>query len=573
MQSLLNRFSIKTKGLIIAAMSAGGLIISAGLGLSALDSITSRLEVTAEHSLPSIVRLSSVAGELEKAHLELTRLALWITLEVDETGTRAQQVRIKEAQEQAEQALAALLKSSAAQGSGMTEPQGPALLAEEPESSVHSTSDIESSFRKYVSQTEAAIAMMNINPAMGTMIISSAESTFSQLIGQVRDLARHRELEAHSDVAKAVDFAHASFWRNALTMMGFAIASIALTILVIGNIIAPIRRIEQVITKLSGSTSMTEMPDAERRDELGQVARTMKEFQTSLLHNRRLQEERDELMNSLEVKVAERTKELSEQQRQLEEALSKEHQLNSMQRQFVSMVCHEFRTPLAIIDGGAGRLMRRADRLTVGDIDQSTKKIKDAVKRMIRLIESTLAAARMDDGQMVIEPADCDIGHILEACCENQQELSPDHEIRLEGNDLPEVVRADANALQQVFTNLLSNAVKYSPDAPLIQVRGWCDTLHAFVAVEDQGLGMDQDDQEKLFQRFFRAKTSTGIAGTGIGLNLVKKLTQEHGGDIRMTSGLGEGTTFTVSLPIAGPEDVAVSAASDLPREQPAAVP
>ena len=547
----LNKLSIKSKGLIIAAVSAGGLIISAVLGLSALDAITARLQTTAEHSLPAIVRLSKVAGELEAAHLELTRLALWIALEVDTAGTDAQKTRIIEAQVRAEVALRDLIENkSATMEARPTAGLDPAVAEHRPQG--RDDGNILSTFEKYTSQTQAAIAMMTLNPAMGTMIVSSAESTFGQLINQVRDLTSFQEAHARGHVATAVDYAHASFWRSAMTMIAFAVASIFLTVLVIGDIIAPIRRIEHFIAKLSGSAEVADMPDADRGDELGRVARTMRDFQESLVRNRRLQQERDELMNSLEIKVAERTQELSAKQTQLEEALAKEHELNAMQRQFVSMVCHEFRTPLAIIDGGAGRLVRRAEKLTADDVGKSTKKIKDAVKRMIRLIESTLAAARMDDGKIVVEPSECDICAVLETCCEAQQELSASHSIKLEMKEIPATIMADPNALDQVFTNLLSNAVKYAPDAPLINVNAWSESDDVVISVADHGVGMDDEDLQKLFQRFFRAKSSTGIAGTGIGLNLVKRLIDQHGGDISVASQLGQGTTFIIRLPIEG---------------------
>jgi signal transduction histidine kinase len=105
-----------------------------------------------------------------------------------------------------------------------------------------------------------------------------------------------------------------------------------------------------------------------------------------------------------------------------------------------------------------------------------------------------------------------------------------------------------------VFTNLLSNAVKYSPERGAIFVKGWCQDGMACVSVADQGVGIGEEDMPHIFDRFFRAKTSAGIAGTGIGLNIVKLFVEGHGGEIKVESEKDKGSIFTVFLPISGPE-------------------
>ena len=113
-------------------------------------------------------------------------------------------------------------------------------------------------------------------------------------------------------------------------------------------------------------------------------------------------------------------------------------------------------------------------------------------------------------------------------------------------------VDADGPALQ-ILTNLLSNAVKYAPGAPDIDVtaRGMGEVI--VISVRDRGVGIDEGELPRMFERFFRASTSTGIAGTGIGLNLTKMLVEMHGGSIEVESHAGKGSTFTVRLPLAGP--------------------
>ncbi len=115
---------------------------------------------------------------------------------------------------------------------------------------------------------------------------------------------------------------------------------------------------------------------------------------------------------------------------------------------------------------------------------------------------------------------------------------------------LPEEIHADAELLDQVFTNLLSNAVKYAPNDPRIEVKGWTDGTFAALSVRDHGVGIAADDFPRMFERFFRAATSAGISGTGIGLNLVKRLMEMHTGTIQVDSVAGQGSVFTVRLPI-----------------------
>jgi signal transduction histidine kinase len=223
------------------------------------------------------------------------------------------------------------------------------------------------------------------------------------------------------------------------------------------------------------------------------------------------------------------------------------------------MASHEFRTPLSIIDGSAQFLAAKGDDLTTDYLIKRTGKIRKAVQRMTRLMESTLTAASMQDGKIAIEVGQCDLANIITEVCTRQQELSKDHVISCNVAHLPAAIQADPGSLEQVLTNLLSNAVKYAPGAPRIDVVACAEGEEVVIAVRDHGLGIDEDDLPNMFERFFRAKTSTGITGTGIGLNLVKTLVEMHGGSISVETGKGAGSTFMVRLPIAGPEGVQLS--------------
>lgn len=256
--------------------------------------------------------------------------------------------------------------------------------------------------------------------------------------------------------------------------------------------------------------------------------------------------------NHLEMLVVERTLEVSEKAKQLELALKREKEYSALQQKFVSMVSHEFRTPLTIIDGAAQRLIRRKGKLDADELETRANRVRSAVTRMIGMIDTTLYASRLDAGKIDLKIVPCDIKALVLDICERQSEISPSHQIKATLDDLPGEIYADLRLLDQVFTNLLSNAIKYSPDSPLIEVRGWGDGDNALISITDQGLGIAADDLPHMFGRYFRAKTAEGIKGTGIGLSVVKEFVQLHGGSIGVDSLEDEGSTFTVRLPIGG---------------------
>ena len=144
---------------------------------------------------------------------------------------------------------------------------------------------------------------------------------------------------------------------------------------------------------------------------------------------------------------------------------------------------------------------------------------------MLELIESTLSTSRLDEGRVEMKSRPVDLAAVVRTVCEHQSELSDELDLHVALDGLPETIEGDPALLDQVFTNLLSNAVKYAPSEPRITVTGACQSAGTVsVAISDNGVGIPEDDMEHLFDRFFRASTSEGISGTGIGLNLALSL-------------------------------------------------
>lgn len=253
---------------------------------------------------------------------------------------------------------------------------------------------------------------------------------------------------------------------------------------------------------------------------------------------------------TLEATVALRTREVEEQARELERLLQQERNINELQRQFVALASHEFRTPLAIIDGAAQRLLRAKGEISSQFVRDKAEQIRSSVARIVDLMESILAAGRMDNGTIAIRYDRCALRALLESCCQREATISKSHRITVNLENLPDHIDADKFALEQVFSNLLSNATKYAPSHPDIHVTGRQEGNHVVIVVQDNGVGIDAEDVPKIFQRYFRARTSSGIPGTGLGLYLVKKIIDLHGGSIEIDTQKGRGTSLIVKLPI-----------------------
>jgi signal transduction histidine kinase len=215
------------------------------------------------------------------------------------------------------------------------------------------------------------------------------------------------------------------------------------------------------------------------------------------------------------------------------------------------MVSHEFRTPLAIIDGNAQRLQRRPGKTSPERLGKMVTTIRKSVLRLTDLMESVLSAARLEDGKIRFDPAPFDLGDMVADICRNYDELSENHTIVTDLDGLPATFVGDIKLLRQVISNLVSNAVKYSPDSPMVRVVGKDDGAGGVViSVEDEGIGIPSAELDKLSERFFRASTSTGIPGSGIGLHLVRHLVDLHHGDMVVESEIGKGSVFKVRLPV-----------------------
>jgi two-component system OmpR family sensor kinase len=327
-----------------------------------------------------------------------------------------------------------------------------------------------------------------------------------------------------------------AFW---LILLGIVIAGVMVVgglIHVTRSISSPLLNLADRMRQLAANNTDTEIPETDRRDEIGEMAQATVVFRNNAI----------ELIRSQRI--------LARQAAMLEEQLAQEQRLALLQRNFVSMASHEFRTPLTIIDGHARRLSKMKDSISAGQIDERAGKIRAAVLRVTHLIDNLLNSARVIDGgpELYFQPAEMDVAVLLHEVCQLHREMVPSAQIVEHFTPtVPLPVTADAKLLFQVFSNLLSNAVKYSPAGGAIEVDAAVTGDSVLVAVVDHGIGIPAADIGRLFERYHRGSNVSGIVGTGVGLYLVKIAIDLHGGRIEVQSREGGGSRFTVTLPVA----------------------
>lgn len=236
---------------------------------------------------------------------------------------------------------------------------------------------------------------------------------------------------------------------------------------------------------------------------------------------------------------------------ELRNALAKEQELNQLKSKFTSIVSHEFRTPLAVINSSAEILSTYYDRLSEEKRLTYLIRISEKVKNLTRLMEDVLILSRSETVGFNLEPRPTDMIELCETIIkEVEVAYNQDHTINFVHAGIDTPLNIDPELISHVLHNLLSNAIKYSPsdEKVTLDVRYPNQTLT--IKVMDEGIGIPEEHQKQLFQPFQRASNVGTIQGTGIGLTIIKRAVDAHQGTIQCTSIEGEGTTFTITIPI-----------------------
>jgi PAS domain S-box-containing protein len=263
-----------------------------------------------------------------------------------------------------------------------------------------------------------------------------------------------------------------------------------------------------------------------------------------------------QLNTELEQRVQQRTRELAKALEEIEQskeevlrALEKERQLNDLKSKFVTIASHEFRTPLATILSSASLIGRYP---TTDDEEKRQKhvgRIKSTVNNLTEILNDFLSLGKLEEGKIRNVPVVFNLPDFcrelmdeLKAVAKTKQQFVYQHE----GN---EEVCIDRHLLKNVLINLVSNASKYSNEGKAITLRSNNNCKKVYFEIQDEGVGIPEEDQPYVFDRFFRAHNAGNIQGTGLGLNIVRKYVELMEGDIRLQSKVNHGTTVYLELP------------------------
>jgi len=372
------------------------------------------------------------------------------------------------------------------------------------------------------------------NPEAVSIYSTSSHAAYnlaSDALGQLTKHAVDNAQEASNRVAVS--------YRQAMWLIGFAMVFAGVLVIAaliyIGQAVSqPLLRLASYMHRLAANDTAFEILGTTRRDEIGEMARAAVVFRN----------------NAIELMVSQRG--LARQASMLEEKLAAERHLTQLQRNFVSMASHEFRTPLTIIDGHAGRLVKLCSRVGIEEIGVRAGKIRAAVLRMTHLIDNLLTSTRLIETgtDLYFHPEEIDLRELVREVVQLHREMSPTSRLIEEFGPGALRLVADPKLLSQVLDNLLSNAIKYSPGDAVVTIRVRAELGRIALIVEDSGIGIPAQDMERVFERYYRGSNVSGIVGTGVGLNLVKMVVDLHAGEITVDSQEGRGSKFTIRLPI-----------------------
>jgi PAS domain S-box-containing protein len=248
-------------------------------------------------------------------------------------------------------------------------------------------------------------------------------------------------------------------------------------------------------------------------------------------------------------------RDISERKRmeqELREALVKERELRELKSRFISMASHEFRTPLATIMATTGLLRNYIDRMDETKKARQFEKIEEQINYMTGLMNDVLTISRMEAGRTPVNFQPIFLHEFFEELAEEFEQTQPNHSLDFRCGGEPIAIPVDSKLIREIGNNLLTNAAKYSPEGSTVHFELNYTPDEVIFSVRDEGIGIPESDQSRLFEAFHRADNVGTIPGTGLGLSIVKHAVELHDGQISFESHVNEGTTFTVRIPNRG---------------------
>jgi len=350
------------------------------------------------------------------------------------------------------------------------------------------------------------------------------------------------------------------FWTTVYGGVSVLILAASLGTEMVRRSLRPLTTIEKTATAIANGDLTKRVPDPEEgepepRTEVGSLARSLNTMLAQIEHAFTAQ-----AASETAARAAESAARDAAASAKVSEARARRSE--EKMRQFVADASHELRTPLTTIRGFA-ELYRQGAVRRPEDTASLVKRIEDEAQRMGLLVEDLLLLARMDQ-ERPLRPAPVELRVLAVDALQGARVVAPDREIDLiiapDAGDL--VVRGDDARLRQVINNLMGNALAHTPAGTPVELRLARDGDQAVIEVIDHGPGLDAEQRERVFERFYRAdpartRRADGQVSTGLGLAIVAALVAAHDGSVEVHSVPGEGATFRVRLPLVDVEDLA----------------
>lgn len=261
------------------------------------------------------------------------------------------------------------------------------------------------------------------------------------------------------------------------------------------------------------------------------------------------------LNDKLELLVEQRTQELTDAMHQLEsskdelsKALQKEKELSELKSRFVSMASHEFRTPLSTVLSSAYLIEKYSTTEEQPKRDKHLQRIISSVNMLTDILNDFLSLGKIEEGKIQVRLSEFNIEKIMIEIIEEIKNSLKNRQEIVYAHFGPSNVFMDKSLLKHIVMNLISNASKFSPEAGLIEIKSSCNKEHVILSVKDCGIGISQDDQKHLKERFFRGANAGNIQGTGLGLHIISKYAELMNGCVECNSELEKGAVFTVTF-------------------------
>ena len=235
---------------------------------------------------------------------------------------------------------------------------------------------------------------------------------------------------------------------------------------------------------------------------------------------------------------------------ELRERLQQERRLNELKARFTSMVSHEFRTPLAVMQASTDILKLYDQRIGPEKRHEHIDKIQEQIQRLASLQEEVLQLSRAESIGLALKLEPVRLVDYCRKLIEEYQPLAPHHRLAFISAGPDREVMLDLRLIRDALSNLLSNGVKYSFEGSVVTLELDCEQDPIRIVVQDHGIGIPEQDLTRIFDAFHRARNVEQRQGTGLGLTIVKRAIEAHGGTVSVESVVGSGTSFTLQLPL-----------------------